>query len=321
MTQAGVPPSVTVIICTRNRLEALDACLDALSRQACAPTEVLVVDNGTMQEAADVCARRGARYAREPRPGLCFARNTGVRLAAGDIVAFIDDDAVPDAAWLDALLGGFTEPSIAAVTGTIRYVKTPIGSHGISPMDAVHATAPRPREVFDRHSANWFAQACFGGIGDGSNMAFRRQVLLESPGFDNRLGRGRVLDGGDESVVFMALLALGHRIAHVPESVIRHPCPADPDAIQARAFRERRNAVAYVMFLWSDFPANRCDVTRHLAGAAARRLGRRRRPTGSASPLTVCQSLLAVPAGLSLFARARREWTTIPAPDYRGITA
>ena len=319
MTQAGAPPSVTVIVCTRDRREELEVCLEALAGQTCAVFQTLVVDNGASPGVADLCLRWGARYVRESEPGLCFARNTGVRHADSELVAFIDDDAVPDGAWLATLTTAFADPSIAAATGTITYVSTAHGARGITAADATPASVRRLPEVFDRRSNGWFAQACFGGIGDGSNMAFRRQALLESPGFDNRLGRGRVLDGGDESVVFMTLLALGHRIAHVPDAVIRHPAPADPQALRARLFRERRNAVAYVLFLWTDFPANRRDLTRHLLGAAVRRLWWRCAPVQGAGRLSVWRSLHAALAGLSLFAEARREWNTIPAPDYRGI--
>ncbi len=319
MTQAGAPPSVTVIVCTRDRREELEVCLEALASQTCRAFQTLVVDNGAPPGVADLCARWGARYVRESEPGLCFARNTGVRHADSEIVAFIDDDAVPDGAWLETLTTAFADPSIAAATGTITYVSTAHGARGIAGADVTPASARRLPEVFDRRSNDWFAQACFGGIGDGSNMAFRRLALLESPGFDNRLGRGRVLDGGDESVVFMALLALGHRIAHVPDAVIRHPSPADAQALRARLFRERRNAVAYVLFLWTDFPANRRDLTHHLLGAAVRRLWWRRAPGDGESRLPVWRSFRAALAGLSLFAEARREWNTIPAPDYRGI--
>lgn len=321
MSQAGALPSVTVVVCTRNRPEALASCLDALARQRHAPSETLVVDNGTAPSVEDLCARWGARYAWEPRPGLCFARNTGVRLATGDIVAFIDDDAVPDRGWLQALIDGFSDSTVAGVTGTIGYVATSHGSRVLPAGSAPPRWPSRPREAFDRHSPNWFARACFGGVGDGSNMAFRRRVLVESPGFDNRLGRGRVLEGGDESVFFMALLALGHRLAHVPEAMVAHPFPGDTEALQARALRERRNAVAYFLFLWSDFPANRRDLARHLVGAVVRRLWRRREPIGSMPRLTMRQAWRAVREGISLFRKARREWHTIPAPDYQTIVA
>ena len=70
-----------------------------------------------------------------------------------------------------------------------------------------------PESVFDRETPFWFERANFGGIGDGGNMAFRRCVFDIWPGFDERLGRGAVIDGGEEHYAFFSLLDRGYRIA------------------------------------------------------------------------------------------------------------
>ena len=82
------------------------------------PLELIVVDNDPGDEdcRAEV-EQAGARYVREDQRGLDNARNAGLRVARGDLVAFTDDDCVPPPTWLRALGGLFADPAVAAVTG------------------------------------------------------------------------------------------------------------------------------------------------------------------------------------------------------------
>src|SRR6188768_1179129 len=90
-------PTITAAICTRNRPLQLARALDSLLAQSLAPAEIMVVDNSPSDEAtARLVSERFSevRYLREPVPGLDFARNRALREASGEIVAFLDDDAV-----------------------------------------------------------------------------------------------------------------------------------------------------------------------------------------------------------------------------------
>jgi glucosyl-dolichyl phosphate glucuronosyltransferase len=102
-------PAVSVVICTFNRANSLRQALAAL-RQQTAPAgvfEVIVVDNNSMDETAAVVAEGAAlapvHHVREPRQGLSFARNCGVRASAGDLVAFTDDDVCVAADWVETI--------------------------------------------------------------------------------------------------------------------------------------------------------------------------------------------------------------------------
>ena len=87
------PPSVSVVICTRDRPEELRRCLASLPAQTLRPLEVIVVDNASSGEATRTAAlNAGVVYVREDRPGLDYARNTGAATARGEIVAYTDDD-------------------------------------------------------------------------------------------------------------------------------------------------------------------------------------------------------------------------------------
>ena len=113
-------PSVSVVIATRHRPNLLDRCLHALHNQSVVPSGVIVVDNSAGDDATRAVTRvRSASYLVEPRRGVSRARNRGAREASSDVVAYLDDDAVPDPGWLAGLLPEFGDPRVAAVTGPI----------------------------------------------------------------------------------------------------------------------------------------------------------------------------------------------------------
>ncbi|WP_345708239.1 glycosyltransferase family A protein [Kitasatospora paranensis] len=117
-------PTVTVVICTRNRPRALRRCLDSLLRTDYPDVEVLVVDNAplddTTRELVRTRYRDQVRYLREPVPGLARARNTGLAAARGEICAFADDDLVIDSHWVAALAEAFeADDRTGCVTGLV----------------------------------------------------------------------------------------------------------------------------------------------------------------------------------------------------------
>src|SRR5437016_5283605 len=93
--------SCSVVVCTRNRPDHLNRCLEALSSVSYPRFDALVVDNAPADSRAkEVAERWGARYVVEPIVGLSRARNLGARTCSSDIVAFTDDDAVVDPEWV-----------------------------------------------------------------------------------------------------------------------------------------------------------------------------------------------------------------------------
>ena len=303
--------SVTVIVCTRDRPGLLEECLRALSGQTYPDFEVLVVDNAPSRLVRDICQRWRATWVAAPLPGLTRARNVGARMARGEVIAYIDDDAVAEAGWLAALMEDFGDPGIAAVTGRIRYMKSLGDTREISDQESAE-DPPRPRRSLDARTRGWFATASFGGIGDGGNMAFRRELIASEAPFDERIGRGRLLDSGDEHVVFSALIAQGHRIVHNPDAVVRHPCPPTPALQRARRLSELRSSIAYLLFLWFEFGSHRGDILRFLARAVRKRVAPARdRRSGTAS-ISLARAIAAMLGGLVLYCKATREWTGAP---------
>ncbi len=125
---------LSIIIPTRNRSELLQKALESLTKQTLNANqfEVLVVDNGSTDNTAEVCQRfqgklEKLRYFYEATPGLHIGRHKGYEEACGDILVYIDDDieALPN--WLEAIQDCFSNPEVALVGGNIlpSYLETP----------------------------------------------------------------------------------------------------------------------------------------------------------------------------------------------------
>src|SRR5206468_4590408 len=96
-------PRISVIVCTYNGARTIRDCLEALERLTYADYEVIVVDDGSTDTTAAIARRYNCRLIQTENRGLASARNTGLRAARGEIVAYIDDDAYPDPDWLTYL--------------------------------------------------------------------------------------------------------------------------------------------------------------------------------------------------------------------------
>lgn len=116
-------PVVSVVIPTYARPAKLIACLEALARQAFAePWEVVVVDDGSPEPVEPPCIARPPnlefRIVRQENAGPAAARNRAVLEARGALVAFTDDDCLPDPAWLETLVRAGRENELALVGGS-----------------------------------------------------------------------------------------------------------------------------------------------------------------------------------------------------------
>src|SRR3954471_8324428 len=120
-TRRATEPTISVVVCayTDARSDELLEALRSLRRQTRAPSEVIVViDHNTellgwvRAHAPDVLT-----IANRKERGLSGARNSGVRAARGDIVAFLDDDAVANPDWIEQLSATYRDPAILGVGG------------------------------------------------------------------------------------------------------------------------------------------------------------------------------------------------------------
>lgn len=217
------PPPCTVVICTRDRAELLGACLRAVRELDYPDFEVLVVDNAPSDDSTrELVSGTAARYVREARPGLDWARNRGLRESRGELVAFIDDDARPDSRWLRAIAHAFADPEVMAVTGPVAPLELEtraqilfefeIGGmmHGVN-RRTIRGARAAPRDLL------WSSSFVVG-----TNMAYRRQVFDTEAGFDPALDVGTASGGGGDLEMGHRLVARGHTLVYEPAALVWH---------------------------------------------------------------------------------------------------
>src|SRR5258705_12613799 len=111
-------PRFTVIICTRDRPSELEACLRGVQLLDYPEFEILVLDNAPSNvQTRELAQQFHVRYTLEPVAGLSRARNRGAQESSSELIAYIDDDAVPQKNWLEELAREFDDPQVAALSG------------------------------------------------------------------------------------------------------------------------------------------------------------------------------------------------------------
>lgn len=215
-----VLPAATVAICTRERPEDLTRALHAVAALRPAPAEVLVIDNNPMTPRTQevVASFPSYRYVREDRRGLDAARNRALAEATSPVVAFTDDDAAPEPAWLGYLLQPFSDPRVLCATGLTLplELETPAQEwfERLSPFSRGF-----DRRLFDGTRDDPVSVARAGA---GANMALRRSVLEHAGPFDEALDAGTETKSGGDHEMFGRILAAGFRIVYEPRAVSWH---------------------------------------------------------------------------------------------------
>ena len=210
----------TIAICTRERPDDLARALAAVTADAGDRHDVLVVDNRptTSRTRELVAAWPRVRYVREDRPGLNAARNRALREAATSIVAFSDDDAVPEPGWVEALASGFDHRLVLCVTGLTLPLELDTDAQ-----IWFERQNPFGRGYFRREFNPLDCSPHVAGqIGAGANMALRRDVLQLVGPFDERLDAGTPTRSGGDHEMFARILERGYRAVYEPRAVSRH---------------------------------------------------------------------------------------------------
>jgi glycosyltransferase involved in cell wall biosynthesis len=300
----------SVVVCTRDRPEALDECLAAVSAVTPSASEIIVIDSAPRNANAEKTAERwGARYILETRPGLSRARNRAAHESTSDILAFIDDDAVPEPGWLEPLLAEFEDPKVALVAGRVL---PPDSDKEMLPIYAwfgVVDLGPE-RKVFDRSVSGWYGLTNFGGVGLGANISVRRSVFNAWHGFDERLGAGTRIPGHEELKAFFELVELGFRLVYAPRSVVRHAFPRSMEELRRRGLRAVEASAAYLTLLLFEQPFYRKETWDYIKGKIVRIKPLFRRETTGCSPLAPgYRILLARGKGILLYFATRLTQT------------
>lgn len=189
-------PGVSVVVPTRNRARLLPRLLQALGNQDCAPLEVIVVDDASSDETPrilDAWQGEGRMVLHQARPGGSYAaRNAGWRAARGEVVAFTDDDCVPDRGWISGL--------VQALGGGAA------GAQGMTLAEGGEIS-PFTHQIDQRRPGPPY-RTC--------NIAYRRDVLERLGGFDE------TFRWYGDNILGLRVRQTGE-IAWAPEAVVRHP--------------------------------------------------------------------------------------------------
>ncbi|MER3492793.1 MAG: glycosyltransferase [Mastigocladus sp. ERB_26_2] len=230
---------ISAIICTHNRDNYLGAAIDSLLAQDFASGfEVIVVDNGSSDRTRSVVEQRAnnphLKYVFEPIIGLSVARNTGAQVASGEILAYLDDDAVASLGWLQVLYNAYKNNPKLAIAGGKVSLLWPEGMQSplwLSPGLAANLGAYDLGENI----------VCIDKPGltpRGLNYSIRRAFLEEIGGFDPQLGRiGKKLLSNEELQITELALQAGWQVMYLPEARVFHN--VSPERIKRSWFLNR----------------------------------------------------------------------------------
>lgn len=211
-------PTITLIVCTRNRAHALAALLESVTiAVARSPDEVIdliLVDNGSRDDSLDRIARWTAcqsfsvRVMQEPHAGLARARNRGLASACGAIIAMTDDDCVLDPGYFNEMARYFRELDGPAIIGGRILPGNPDDLPVTLKLED-HAMIAAPGDFP-------------GGFVMGANLAFSHSVMARVGGFDDRFGAGAPFIAAEDTDFLFRATALGIPLRYDPRFVVHH---------------------------------------------------------------------------------------------------
>jgi glycosyltransferase involved in cell wall biosynthesis len=224
MRDASPPQTelVSVVVTTFNRAASLARALACLAAQQTAgefTLEIIVVDNASTDETREVVSQLAAgdapqvRYCFEPRQGLPFARNRGLREAQGEWIAFFDDDQLAPSEWLLTLIRFARSRALQCVGGarTLRFEAEP------------PQLAPYCRQLLGESNAGTqpvrYRRTLLPTTG---NVLVHRRLFDALRGFDETW-----LEGGEDTEFFNRLVSSNVEAWYTPDAVVEHVIPAN----------------------------------------------------------------------------------------------
>lgn len=204
-----ITPLVSVVVITRNRSASLARTLRALACLDYPSYEIIVVDNASMDDTAEVAAAFSVRYLFCPLSyGISRCRKEGVEAARGEIVAFCDDDCIPIPQWLQHLVRRLTkEEKLAMIGGQVVNIGF---SEAQQHKGKVKWTNRNGKMAFatDPKETEFFGNA---------NLAFKKAAVQAIGGYDTFYKAGR-----EEIDLALRLRRQGHRVEYEPAALVNH---------------------------------------------------------------------------------------------------
>ncbi|HEV7399284.1 MAG TPA: glycosyltransferase [Solirubrobacterales bacterium] len=276
--QQGTPaaPSISVIVTafTFDRIGSIEEIVDSMRQQTVAPAETLLVIDYA-PELEEECRRRWPDIRVIPNTaerGSCGGRNTGVAASTGEIVAFLDDDAIPNHEWIERLGADFADQRVIGVAGGVNPRWLDERPSWFPPefdwvVGCMHSGMPKQREPVRNAIA--------------ANMAIRREEMLAVGGLRKEFSRiEKNAAGGEETDLCIRLTERWQErmILFDPVPAVEHCVPPERGELRyfiTRCFAEGRSkaALARLVGSQSGLSSERSYVRRTLPLGVLRNLG------------------------------------------------
>ena len=213
MTKTKTSPRVSVVINTCNRGAYLADTLRGLQQQIYDNFEVVLVNGPSIDNTEEVAKQFNVRYYTAPF-NISVSRNIGIKHAAGDILAFIDDDAVPEPEWIRDIVKAYQgDPKVAAAGGRVYNADGSDFQYSYGAIDAWGYPISRHEASYDYNNP----RGPFYNINIGTNASYRREPLIEVGGFDEEIEYYH-----DESDVCVRLIEAGYKVAQLDNAYVHH---------------------------------------------------------------------------------------------------
>jgi GT2 family glycosyltransferase len=243
--------SVSIVVATRDRPEALRECLASLVvQESPRDFEIVVVDNHPASGLTPpvVAEFPGIVLVDEPRAGLSYARNRGFAASRGEILVATDDDVVAPKGWLEALVAPFTRADVVAVTGNVLPRELETESQRLFEAYGGLGRGYQGREYDRRYFDRFRIRAVpTWHLGATANAAFRASIFAD-PGIgllDEALGAGMPTGVGEDTYLFYKVLKAGFTLVYEPAAWVWHRHRTDPEGFRKQIFAYSKGHVAY----------------------------------------------------------------------------
>lgn len=203
---------ISVVINTCDRAKYLGDTLLGLQQQTYDNFEVIVVNGPSQDNTEEVAKSFPVRYYTAPF-NISVSRNIGIKHAAGDIIAFIDDDAVPSPTWLEEIASGYSTPDIGAVGGWVYHVDKADYQFKYGAISKWGEPILRSEKDFDYNQP----RGDFYNINIGTNATYARNALVSVGGFDEEIEYYH-----DESDVCVRLIDAGYKVTELEGAIVHH---------------------------------------------------------------------------------------------------
>lgn len=241
---------LSIVVCTYDRPKDLRICLGNLFKLEPGRhrLELIVVDNNPTSGQTEPIVKefQGVRYETERRAGVAYARNKGLKVAQGDIVAYIDDDVVVPPSWPMRILAPFADERVMCVSGLVLPLELETRSQEMFEKYGALGRGYKPRifdEKFfnqsDRHVVHTWE------LGGTASVAIRKSVIPQTGMFDETLGPGLPTGVGEDIYMFYRILKLGHICYYEPAAYVWHKHRSEMASLRRQLYNYNKGQTSY----------------------------------------------------------------------------